>query len=484
MPGCAKKAAATSAPESAGYAADASYGAGGADYASAEASADGAAPGAYGGDGGGEAEAEYAASERAPEPEPAMEAPMADSDDDYDGGSKIASRRAERRDRKASRDALRIAKPAPPAPPRGGILTAGTFDDTLNPGVFATFMAGMSNNPATAEVARHFVGPMTTITVVDPSGRAVADANVEVRTVSQQARHDKLSRSIRSGTDGRAIAIGGYDYGSGKLQARVNSGAWRSITAGSRETFAVQGQAKPIRALDVALVVDATGSMGDELDYLKLELRNIVAEIKSEFPNVDQRFALVVYRDEGDEYVSRDFDFSGDLARFERRLGKQSANGGGDYPEAMDAALEDAADLSWRTGPDTARVTFVIADAPPHTQDMAATMTAVEELRSIGVAMYPVAASGVASEAEMVMRAAAASTGGQYVFLTDDSGVGNSHAEPHIPCYEVEMLREAMSRMLVTELAGRRIDAFAQDTIRRVGHSTAGVCTPTRRRAN
>jgi len=172
--------------------------------------------------------------------------------------------------------------------------------------------------------------------------------------------------------------------------------------------------------------------------------------------------------------VSRSFDFTEDLSRFEDVLGRQSAGGGGDYPEAMDAALDDTSRLSWSQ--DAAKVVFLVADAPPHAEQMRRTMDAVDDLRGMGAAFYPVAASGVASEAEIVMRAAAAGTGGQYVFLTDDSGVGNTHAEPHIPCYEVQSLRDVMIRMVHTELAGERIAADGQRTIRSVGRSDEGVC--------
>ena len=62
-------------------------------------------------------------------------------------------------------------------------------------------------------------------------------------------------------------------------------------------------------------------------------------------------------------------------------------------------------------------------------------------------------------EAEFVMRAASFLTLGQYLFLTDHSGVGNPHAKPHVPEYQVERLDRLMIRMIVSELAGRRLDA-------------------------
>ena len=50
--------------------------------------------------------------------------------------------------------------------------------------------------------------------------------------------------------------------------------------------------------------------MGDELEYLKLEISSIAARVEQLFPGIDQRFALILYRDDGDRYVTRNFDFT------------------------------------------------------------------------------------------------------------------------------------------------------------------------------
>ena len=100
-----------------------------------------------------------------------------------------------------------------------------------------------------------------------------------------------------------------------------------------------------------------------------------------------------------------------------------------------------------------------------------------ESLRVGGVAIYPVAASGVAAEAELIMRTAALQTLSQYLFLTDDSGVGNAHAEPHIPCYHVERLDQAMIRMVANELSGQANQPDPEAIIRTVGNPVDGVCT-------
>jgi len=204
------------------------------------------------------------------------------------------------------------------------------------------------------------------------------------------------------------------------------------------------------------LVVDTTGSMGDELEYLKVEIDSIAAAVKRMFPKVDQRFALIVYRDAGDEYVSRTFDFTSSLGEFQTTLAAQSANGGGDYPEAMHLALEHAGKLSWRQEK-TARVMFLVGDAPPHENHARRTLDAGLALRQLGVRIYPLGASGVAREAEFIMRAMALASMGQYLFLTDHSGIGNAHAAPHVPEFLVERLDRLMIRMIASELAGKRL---------------------------
>lgn len=352
---------------------------------------------------------------------------------------------------------------------QSGTLTAGSFDDNLNPWVYDRFIEQVRSHPDLSQLASAFVGQRTVLRVQDSQGRPVGDAKVEID-----------GKQMRTRTDGRVVYVSGWDGG------RQAQGKATISHGNARTTISVNDQIEQLVTLkdargtlpdqlDIALVIDATGSMGDEMEYLKVEIRDIADAIEHHFPGVDQRFALVVYRDEGDQYVTKTFDFTGNLDNFQRDLGSQSAGGGGDYPEAMDAAMEATSKLSWRTG-DTARVTFLVADAPPHANDFDDTLEAVDELRELGVTVYPVASSGVAGEAEFAMRTAAMLTGGQYLFLTDDSGVGNPHAEPHIPCYTVEQLAPLMVRAVRSELSGHRVEAEPQFSIRTVGQGQGGVC--------
>jgi len=127
-----------------------------------------------------------------------------------------------------------------------------------------------------------------------------------------------------------------------------------------------QAQSGAKQALDVAIVFDTTGSMGDELGYLQREVESIAARLHEKLPTIEPRWSLVVYRDRSDDYVARSFDFTPKVSKFRRTLAEQSANGGGDYPEAVVQGLRATDGLGWRRENGVAKVAFWIADAPSH----------------------------------------------------------------------------------------------------------------------
>ncbi|WP_139902638.1 VWA domain-containing protein [Clostridium thermarum] len=83
--------------------------------------------------------------------------------------------------------------------------------------------------------------------------------------------------------------------------------------------------------LDLMFVVDTTGSMQDELDYLKAELKNVIRRVDAEASqSLDIRLSCNYYRDQGDEYVVRPFPFTRDIDEVINDMNKQYADGGGD----------------------------------------------------------------------------------------------------------------------------------------------------------
>ncbi len=362
------------------------------------------------------------------------------------------------------------------------ILTAGSLNDVKDDDEFRRYVADVrrSGSRVLSQSLSDWDGRRIEIMVRNSEGKPVQDAIVRVfRPANSQndiqlkyqprvvaAGAGEVVASLRTGSDGRTHFLPAIDGDrhddSWDIEIQNPGGepcvrqedlqepaAWWEFVIGHEPSTMPQ-------QLDLALVIDTTGSMGDELEYLKLEISNIAARVERLFPGIDQRFALILYRDNGDRYVTRNFDFTDSLTEFQQKLNDQHASGGGDYPEAMHAALEQAGELSWRSR-NTARVMFLVGDAPPHHRHMDRTIDAIQKLRQHEVTIFPVAGSGTRDEAEFALRTAAFMTMGQYLFLTDHSGVGLPHAAPHASEYNVEWLSAVMLRMIASELSGRDV---------------------------
>lgn len=203
-------------------------------------------------------------------------------------------------------------------------------------------------------------------------------------------------------------------------------------------------------AVDIAFVVDATGSMGDEIRYLSSELQDVMRRAADSLQGQDLRLASVFYRDHSDTYLTRTIDFAAGQEKVIDFVGQQSANGGGDTPEAVDDALAMALNkLKWRKEAAT-RLLFLVLDAPPHqTAEHVKRMQGIaEKAARMGVRIVPVVCSGMDQKGEYLLRSLALATNGTYTFLTDHSGIGNSHLEPSTDAYEVEKLNDLLVRII------------------------------------
>lgn len=204
------------------------------------------------------------------------------------------------------------------------------------------------------------------------------------------------------------------------------------------------------KRIEIAFMVDATGSMGDELEYLKTELVDVIDRVEDENAGSSILTGAVFYRDEGDDYVTRMSNFTGDISVTNSFIKAQRAAGGGDYPEAVHTALDKTVnELQWTTAART-KILFILLDAPPHYQTpiIQSIQTSVGKARQLGIRIIPISASGIDKNTEFLMRFLAISTNGTYVFITDDSGVGNPHLEPSVGQYTVELLNNLMVRLI------------------------------------
>ncbi|WP_367391500.1 carboxypeptidase-like regulatory domain-containing protein [Lewinella sp. LCG006] len=203
--------------------------------------------------------------------------------------------------------------------------------------------------------------------------------------------------------------------------------------------------------VDIAFVVDATGSMGDEISYLQAELLDVIRRVREGLPGVDLQLGSVFYRDQGEEYLTRVQAFTKESKTAVSFVEQQQAQGGGDYPEAVEAALESALDsLQWRDAAST-RLLFLVLDAPPHQEEenIKRMQVAITKAAQRGIQIIPVSCSGVDKNTEFLLRSMALATNGTYTFITDHSGIGNSHIEPSTDSYEVEYLNDVLARLSI-----------------------------------
>jgi hypothetical protein len=208
--------------------------------------------------------------------------------------------------------------------------------------------------------------------------------------------------------------------------------------------------------LDIHFLVDTTGSMDDEIARLKQTMESVVSRISALPQHPETRFGLTVYRDHGDDYVSRTTDFTSDVKEFTTELDRVQANGGGDTPEDLDRGFHDAVDgPSWRSG-SAVELMFLVADAPPHLNyqsepDYADDMFVAAEK---GISVTPVAASGLDDTGEFIFRQLAQTTLGRFDFLTygpdGRPGDGTTH---HVTGYQVTSLDDLVVDQVTRALA-------------------------------
>ncbi|NLZ50788.1 MAG: hypothetical protein GX899_03660 [Rikenellaceae bacterium] len=218
--------------------------------------------------------------------------------------------------------------------------------------------------------------------------------------------------------------------------------------------YTITSSTTPEASADIAFIVDATGSMQDEIEFLKEDLMSILRRVKDS-TNLILRTGTVFYRDQGDSYLTKHSAFTEDISTTVKFISNQKAAGGGDYEEAVHSALEASLqDLSWKEN-GRARLAFLVFDAPAHQNQegvLASLQASTIQYAKKGIKLIPVLASGGSKEAEFLGRLMAIATNGTYVFLTDDSGIGGDHIEASVGDYKVEKLNDLLVRILLENL--------------------------------
>ena len=214
--------------------------------------------------------------------------------------------------------------------------------------------------------------------------------------------------------------------------------------------------------LDVAFLIDATGSMGEEIDRIKETLTSIVARVSEGDDSAALRLALVEYRDFGDDFVTHTVNFTDDAVAYQTVIDGVYAGGGGDTPEALNEALHESfRSLEWRQD-NALRLAFVVADAPAHYYEQA-TYTyddAMLDASAMGITIYPIASGGSDGVAELQLRQLAQFTLGHFIFITEGGGSshgsGGSEYDVDPEDFDVENLDDLVVRLITDELTACR----------------------------
>src|SRR5258706_5297691 len=119
--------------------------------------------------------------------------------------------------------------------------------------------------------------------------------------------------------------------------------------------------------VEVCFVLDTTGSMSALIEGAKTKIWSIANQIVKQKPTPDVKIALIAYRDRGDAYVTQRFDLTADIDAVFKNLSAFQADGGGDEPESVNQALDEAVNkITWSADKSVLKVIFLVGDAPPH----------------------------------------------------------------------------------------------------------------------
>ena len=344
---------------------------------------------------------------------------------------------------------------------KAGVLTAGEWND-LDHWDFWSGLMTSQDYGGMSEFWGMYTPRRVAVRVADAAGKRLPAIRI-VLEQDQKAVWSALTDNqgeanlwidpfhAQAGADNLVLVI------DGKPQASAPKlSPWNVQQEEAEVNFYILDKAKASeKQADIAFIVDATGSMGDEIEFLKKDLMDILDRAKGGLGEIGLRTGTVFYRDEEDEYVTKFSPFTDDYRKTIQYIAMQHAAGGGDLPEAVHTALEAGLqNLAWNTSA-RARIAFLVLDAPAHKghQGVVESLQAsVREYAKQGIKLIPVFCSSPSKDCEFMCRFFAVLTGGTYVFLTDDSGVGGDHIEASVGPFQVEPLNDLLVRLIAKYL--------------------------------
>jgi Mg-chelatase subunit ChlD len=304
--------------------------------------------------------------------------------------------------------------PAPIAPALG--VGAGEWDDNANYREFQKWLATSERLP----FHRIDVSQRRFVVVRDADGKAVPRCAVTVFD------HEQHKATLTTAASGRAVLFPRAEGLEGR-ELRATADCERSTVTAA---FSLDGPDGVVdlelpttrelparRTIDVAFVLDTTGSMSEEIAAVQSTIPKVSSSLAH--GSLGVRVGMVAFKDRGDEYVTKVYPLTSDLATFEGTVANLRAGGGGDTPESVNEAVHVAlTHLDWDAR-SIGRYAFLVGDAPPHfdyTQDFDYAVDAKEAAHR-GIQVFTIAASGMDDLGQVVWRQIAQYTNARNMFV-------------------------------------------------------------------
>jgi hypothetical protein len=178
--------------------------------------------------------------------------------------------------------------------------------------------------------------------------------------------------------------------------------------------------------IEMVFALDTTGSMGGLIAGAKERIWGIINEVQSRKSQPLVKVGLVAYRDHGDAYVTKIIPLSYNLDKVYTQLMDFQADGGGDRPEDVRRALNDAVLKSgWApSSQQMIQAIFLVGDSPPHFdyKDEPSLDDIIGNAQKRGIILNTIEC-GDASDTRQVWQHISSTSGGEFHEIVQDGGV-------------------------------------------------------------
>lgn len=354
-----------------------------------------------------------------------------------------------------------VGTPAPyqqPVTELQNAINAGEIDDNVEWDVYMTYRDNFHDLPAnTSPVDNVDVSQRQLIYVNNSEGQPILGSTVEILTMDGQILHTACTYAT-----GYTMFFPKLHESQEVYQVRVSKGdatTEAELNLSEAEWTLTLDVEQESANLDILFLIDATGSMDDEIAQLTNNILYISEQIRALPDEIDVRYGLVSYKD--GNYHTQVWDFTPNVQQFQSQLAQLYTAGGAG--ETLNDGLDKAVHaVQWR-GDDTVKLVFLVGDEPPGVYEQhpsyAKTMLLAGQA---GIKVHPIASSGLDVQGEYIFRQIAQATMGNFIFLTYGSGqtavqgtgdVVGSVGEEDFGEYSVEQLHEIVLNLIRDELA-------------------------------